>query len=70
MQNGAVSYSQPATGGAGPQLLGSDAAGGGSDGAGGGSGEQAVEHDQRETMNPALYNSKTACGRYPYPACK
>jgi uncharacterized membrane protein YgcG len=55
---GGGASSQPAT--AGMQFLDSDAAGGG----GGGT------RPARNYAPPASYNGKTACGHYPYPACK
>jgi hypothetical protein len=70
-----TTYSQPATGGAGSPSGGAAAGtnlvirrtGGVTDVGGEGSGEA---RPARNYAPPASYNSKTACGRYPYPACQ
>ena len=49
-----------AGGGPGTRFQGTDAAEGGSGGA----------RPARNYATDSFYNSKTACGRYPYPACK
>jgi len=57
---GGTSGGGGAGGGPGTRFQGTDAAEGGSGGA----------RPARNYATDSFYNSKTACGRYPYPACK